>query len=384
MRAFSVHLKSISIAFLITGLLLISCTKKSTENPTPVASVEVSGPGQVVVKELKTSAPKDKVIQGVMRVFEQADAIHREAWWVVGGERRASGKSPFGKVQRALMADQNIKLSNKSFFRCDRYLVKRDILSPTGIPQNVEIFEKCSEKTAAKKIADFSLAKAGELKVTFVAENMEEVLGTGATVLLRLIECQLNYNEQDQLTLFRCKSWAQDRGQNQVVRLDTYEYQKNKSSLLKLQGKVYENLTELRKIDVSIPLEGKIKVTETELYAPEEAPTPTPTPSPTPVATAKPSPTPSGVDPDVLEAQKRRIHERAMHGLPPHETPEEAAARQQQEGGGEQQAPEPEGPPGVLLEYHGEEGDQAQPGLDPQQQNPEQIQQPAPELPRAR
>jgi hypothetical protein len=384
MRAFSVHLKSISIAFLITGLLLISCTKKSTEHPAPGAPAEVSGPGRVVVKESKTSAPKDKVIQGVMRVFEQADAIHREAWWVVGGERRASGKSPFGKVQRALMADQNIKLSNKSFFRCDRYLVKRDIHSPTGIPQNVEIFEKCSEKTAAKKIADFSLAKAGELKVTFVAENMEEVLGMGATVLLRLIECQLNYNEQDQLTLFRCKSWAQDRGQNQVVRLDTYEYQKNKSSLLKLQGKVYENLTELRKIDVSIPLEGKIKVTETELYAPEEAPTPTPTPSPTPVATAKPSPTPSGVDPDVLEAQKRRIHERAMHGLPPHETPEEAATRQQQEGGGEQQAPEPEGPPGVLLEYHGEESDQAQPGLDPQQQNPEQIQQPAPELPRAR
>ncbi len=227
---------------------------------------------------------KDKSLSVFTRYFEQADAIHREAWWVLTAERRPVGKSPFGKIQRALLSSQNIKLSNKSLFRCDRYIVKRDVMGLNGFPQRGEVFEKCSEKLEAKKIAEFSASSESEIQVTFFPENLEEILGLGATVLNKHIQCALKGNEKGQLSSLKCKDWSQDRSKEQMIRLDVYDYEQAGRNLIKLRGKVYENLTDTRKIEADVPLEGKILVTETELYAPTPTPTPTPTPSPSPKA----------------------------------------------------------------------------------------------------
>src|SRR5690606_15226612 len=115
------------------------------------------------------------------KYFEASDAIHREAWWVLTGQRRPATKSPFGKVYRAILSSENHKLSNKSAFRCDRYIFRRDILGAGGFPQKAEIFEKCEEKMAAKKIAEFYAPSKNEIQVTFYPEHLEEILGLGAT-----------------------------------------------------------------------------------------------------------------------------------------------------------------------------------------------------------
>lgn len=360
--------KLVVSGFLILGSFLASCTSK--KNPDPAVSESNPAPKVVKVEE----APKDRILQGIVRVFEQADSVHREAWWVIAGERRPFGKSPFGKVQRALMSSMNLKLANKSAFRCDRYVVKRDVLSAVGYPQKAEVFEKCSDKAAAKKLADWSLDKVGEIKVIFYTDGLEEVLGLGATVMLSRMECRLEYNDADQLTLFNCKDWAQERSQTQMVRLDTYSYQKDKKSLLKLRGKVYENLTELRKIEVDIPLEGKIKVTETELYAPEEPkvepakPTPVAVPGATPgtqgTQAARPGVSPQvggtqrtplqgpgrpAQDPDMMLHRQRAAEE----GWAPGTMPQEDEGYGANEGAeGEEQQEEEQAPavgPGMLI-----------------------------------
>lgn len=273
------------------GLLftLVSCFSKEEKPVSPVVE-PLKPPQKVIVSE--DAANKDKSLDVFVRYFEQADAIHREAWWVLTSERRPVGKSPFGKVQRALLASQNIKLTNKSMFSCDRYLVKRDVLGLKGYPQKAEVFEKCSEKIEAKKIAEYFAPNDKEVQVKFFPENMEELLGLGATVLNKHIQCTLNGNDQGQLQKLKCKDWAQDRTKEQMIRLDVYDYEKTGRNIIKLKGKVYENLTDTRKIEAEVPMEGKIYVTETELYPPE--PTPTPKPSATPKAAVTPVPTPGG------------------------------------------------------------------------------------------
>ena len=272
-----VKLESMRLAaFSLTGLLflsLLACTAredKSTPKSAPV-------PRPVVVK--KDSTPKDEAAALLVKVFSQADGVHREAWWVLSEDRRPISKSPFGKVERAFMTAQNLKLPNKSLFRCDRYVMKRDIKGLGGYPQTAEIFEKCSEKSEAKKIAYVTVKNKSETDVTFYPDHLEEILGTGASFLNRIIECSLKNNDEGTLTSLICKNWAQDRTKEQMIRMDTYEYQKAGSNLIKLRGKVFVNLTETRKIVADVPMEGKILVTETEMYAPEpEKPTPTPTP----------------------------------------------------------------------------------------------------------
>ncbi|MBO9665701.1 MAG: hypothetical protein J7501_02680, partial [Bdellovibrio sp.] len=268
----------IVLPFSIAGLVITTsgCFLKK-EAPPVVTPAPVT-----TVKKVAAVSPKEKSLSSVARLFEQADAIHREAWWVLSSERRPIGKSPFGKVQRALLASTNVKLSNKSLFRCDRYVVNRDVMGVNGYPQKAEIFEKCSDKVAAKRLASFNAPKEGQISVSFYPDGLEEVLGLSATILNKTITCSLQGNDQDQLVKLSCKDWSQERSRDHMIRLDVYDYEKNGQNMIKLRGKVYENLTDIRKIVADVPMTGKIEVTETELYAP------TPTPTVAPKAPAAP------------------------------------------------------------------------------------------------
>jgi len=257
------------VLVLLFPWLILSCFSKTEQAP-----VKKSPARDKSVKSTDVSG-KDDSLQELTRFFEAADSVHREAWWVLSDQRRAVGKTPFGKVQRALVSYQNGKLTNKSAFLCDRYIVRRDVLGLNSYPQQIEISEHCDQKRAARKIARIDVAKKGEVKVVFYPENLQEVLGLGAAILNKPINCTLNGSEQ--LAKLRCESWAQDRSQEQMLRFEVYEYQKEGKNLIKLRGKVYENLSDIRKFEAEVPMSGKITVTETELYAP-------PTPSPVPVA----------------------------------------------------------------------------------------------------
>ncbi|AFY01470.1 hypothetical protein [Bdellovibrio bacteriovorus] len=289
------RLNILFFAALIAALGLSSCFWKKEE--TPVVKEQAA---KVPTPKAEDTSHRDKSLDLLVRYLAEADGIHREAWWVLTAARPPVSKSPFGKVQRALLASQNIKLTNKSMFRCDRYVVKRDILGLLGYPQKGEVFEKCSDKADAKRLASFDVPKEGELNLVFYPENLQEVLGLGAGILNRQIHCSLKGKEK--LESMNCKDWAQDRTKEQMIRLDVYDYQKSGKNLIKLRGKVYENLTDIRKIEADVPMEGKITVTETELYAPEEppvAPAPAPGAAPAPVApkAGGPAPMPSGPAP---------------------------------------------------------------------------------------
>jgi hypothetical protein len=237
---------------------------------------------------------QDLSLMALTRYFGQADLIHKEVWWVLSAEKKPVGKSPFGKVERALISFaneshlSNVKLSNKSLFRCDRYVVTRHHSSPFAFPQTFEIFEKCSNKSIAKKMADVNFTKATELGVIFYPENLEEVLGLGPTILNKKIECQIRVNSAEVISSMLCQNWSQDRSEDvamknmqmngsenvQMVRIETYDYQKNGKDLIRLRGKIFQNLAEIRKIDVLVPQVGKIEVTETELYRAEKVSAP--------------------------------------------------------------------------------------------------------------
>lgn len=356
--------------FFVAVLLLTSCFGKKEETSAPALQKTV----KVLTPKAEEAANKDKSLEWMVRYLAEADGIHREAWWVLTAARPPIGKSPFGKAQRALLSSQNIKLTNKSLFRCDRYLVKRDILGLVGYPQKGDIFEKCSEKSEAKRLASFDVPKEGELNIVFYPDHLQEVLGLGAGILNKQIQCSLRGKEK--LESLNCKDWAQDRTKEQMIRLDVYDYQKSGKNLIKLRGKVYENLTDIRKIEADVPIEGKITVLETELYAPEAPPvvaTPTPAVVPTkpggsrplePVSGGNPNlgmppsrDLPGGVDPDVMLQREQQGQPQGVESVPVEP--------------GADGWPEGEAPP---QEQHHQEGD-----VDPSMIVPEPIPQPIPQ-----
>jgi hypothetical protein len=346
-------------AFSFTGLLLLSllaCTKREDKTAPIITPAQ-----RPVVAVKKDSTPKDEIAALLVKVFAQADGVHRETWWVLSEDRRPISKSPFGKVERAFMTAQNLKLPNKSLFRCDRYTMRRDIKGLLGYPQTAEIFEKCSEKTEAKKIAYVTAKNKNEIDVTFYPDNLEDILGKGASFLNRIVECSLKNNDEGTLTDLNCKNWAQDRTPEQMIRLETYEYQKAGRNLIKLRGKVFVNLTETRKIVADVPMEGKILVTETEMFAPEPE---KPTPAPTPVAVVMEQTVPTAVDPSLVR-QKEMYDRGETDDLPVVEGMMAAP-------------PVPPGAPVGGPAAQGQidpndPGDPAQQGVEPQAQPPEEV-----------
>lgn len=211
---------------------------------------------------------KDEVLEWTQRFFQEADSVHREAWWVLIGSRSPVSKSPFGKVSRALQTAQNMKLANKSMFRCDRYKISRTAVSSKVYPQTIGIFEHCNLKTAAQKIADVTLSAKGQVKVVFYPAELKELLGTASSTLNRPITCQLK--GEDKLKTMTCSEWHQAKTDVLSIKLDTYEFHSGGDPLMILKGKVFEHLADIRKIEAIVPKSGKIAVNEEELYPPQE------------------------------------------------------------------------------------------------------------------
>lgn len=320
------------VLVLLFSSLVMSCFSKTEETPVK------QSPARDKSVQVPSASAKDESLQELTRFFEAADSVHREAWWVLSDQRRAVGKSPFGKVQRALVSYQNGKLTNKSAFLCDRYVVRRDVLGLNSYPQQIEISEQCDLKKTAKKLARIDVAKRGEVKVIFYPENLQEVLGLGAAILNKPINCTLSGAEQ--LSKLRCESWAQDRTQEQMLRFDVYEYQKEGKNLIKLRGKVYENLSDIRKFEADVPMNGKITVTETELYAP-----PTPSPIPAAIQPQTPAVGPSGRG--APAAQKQQTNQVPADHRSRHELPGQMDPSHQAED--ENSVPPARGEPGMEL-----------------------------------
>ena len=295
---------------IVMALTLGACFSKKEKELSPVEEPQiqaVTAPKPAIPKKKEDAESKDKSLAVLTRYFAQADGIHREAWWVLTAEKNPAGKSPFGKVERALLSSENLKLTNKSLFRCDRYQVTRKVSGPSGFPQSAEIFEKCSEKLQGKKIAEFTATSLTDLSMSFFPENLEEILGLGPTVLNKRIDCTIKGSDNGVINSLQCKNWSQDHTKTQMIRLDVYDYEREGKNMIKLRGKVFENLSDKRKIEADVPMTGKITVTETELYGPQPTPTSIPTPVKNAKAGKKGAPDTPTVDPDITKGKASEL-----------------------------------------------------------------------------
>ncbi|MGZ6449217.1 MAG: hypothetical protein ACXWRA_14350 [Pseudobdellovibrionaceae bacterium] len=355
-------------------ILCAGCTRHevvSSAPATPSATPQFLRPK---ISQPETAVKnKDKELQKILHWFEQMDAIFREALWVIRKEKAPQGKSIFGKMQRALLIEMKQKLSNKSLFKCDVYSMTRNKAALGEVPQDAEVMHQCNTKESFIKIGNWSHPKANELNIHFRGGNLEEVLGFATSILSPQISCQLKSNDHDIIENFSCDGLMIDYNpaKNQVLRFNRFEYQRSLNNMLYMKAEVLENLDPVRKIEVEVPLEGKITVTETVLQAPEylakQVPAP-PAPKPSP-SISPPDIAPAPTTPDAISAEDI-YHDRNGQEIDRQETPESRGIRQPKpiQAKTPQEVANPQ-------EGHSESSDQEPP-------DPGQIQQKEPEIPR--
>lgn len=292
------------VSWLLPLFVLSGCFRTAPREAAPPAEA-VSAPFEKSEKKSAKAPARDADLLRVVKLAVQADQVQREAWWVISTERRPAPKSAFGKLSRAALWALDGRLTTKGLFNCESYLFKKDDKTPLG-PWSGTFSEKCG-KGPEKQLAVWRGTGPRSARVEFSPANLGEVLGLGSSIFGKPLSCEISWTENEILSVLSCPNWEQDRGP-QIVRLETYEYRRDEGNLLKLKGKVLENLLPVRKIEASVPLEGKITVVETELNPPEPDPARPPAP-PTPPSGKKsvaapgaaPAPgAPAPVDPDLL------------------------------------------------------------------------------------
>jgi hypothetical protein len=307
---------------LVVIIFCANCTFKKKEAapeslmPTPVLKLTATATPD-------NSKFADRESQKVLHWFEQMDSIFRESLWVIRKERAPQGKSIFGKFQRALLVDLKQKLSNKSLFRCDVYSMTRSIVGLGGVPQNAEVLHQCNTKESFIKIGDWNHAKSDELTMNFRGGNLSEVLGFTTGILSPKISCKLKSSESGLIESFSCDGFMIDYNpaKNQVLRFTQYEYQKNSKNMLFIKAEVLENLDAVKKIEVNIPMEGKITVTETVLQQPEYVAKQVPT-TPTPASSVAPTANPEAISAEDI------YHDRNGKEIDRQESPQSRGVRQ--------------------------------------------------------
>ena len=315
------------IIILAMFIMCAGCTFKKkpaeseAEEPAPAPTVKVGA----TPNAMKMA---DKEAQKILHWFEQMDAIFREALWVVRKEKATQGKSLFGKMHRAMLADMKQKLSNKSLFRCDVYSMTRNISGLGGVPQSAEVMHQCNTKESFIKIGDWNHAKADELTMNFRGGNLSEVLGFTTGVLSPRVSCKLKSTESGIIEVFSCDGLMldYDPAKNQVLRFNQFEYQKNSKNMLFIKAEVLENLDPVKKIEVNIPLEGKITVIETVLQEPEYIAKPVPATPPPAAATVAPQVTPEATI-EAISAEDM-YHDRNGKEIDRQENPQSRGVRQ--------------------------------------------------------
>lgn len=210
---------------------------------------------------------KDERIKHLISHMKEADAIHREAWWVVSAERKKTGRSFFGKIQKALESDLGEKSSEK-VFNCNQYSIRKESSHPSGYPLIVYIYETCN-KAENFMMAQIQAKTESQIQLSFYPQNASEVVGLAASILNKTVVCDFVIDTGFKISTFQCKNIAQDRNSAQMVQFEVYKFNKVQKSLITLKGEIFENLSPVRKIQAEVPLEGKIEVLETQVEIPD-------------------------------------------------------------------------------------------------------------------
>ncbi len=195
------------------------------------------------------------------KIFRQADAVAREMWWVAANDRKPIHQSPFGRIYRALMKEIGKPLPKGLSFKCDSYKVTN--LANVERPLKLEIYEACNLKNNLL-IATWTLDLENNLQVDFYPTNLANDLGLISALVNKKIHCDLRFIGS-QLKTMKCQNWAQDRSKTQVIELSTFNYTADKEEILEIKGVVLEDLNPKSKIEVKVPMAGKIIVIEKEI-----------------------------------------------------------------------------------------------------------------------
>lgn len=220
-------------------------------------------PPAKVVSADKIRAQKEKTLfsKELKESLHFAASLERESLRLIAKNNSFDAPTLFSVLSYAFEVASGTKKSAPRSIDCGRFQIEKGDIGQLNI---LKICERPYVIVATVQ----SKQEDAEIKVNFTTKEWASVVGLSVTLTNPNISCQLSLKEK-KLNSMICENWAYFLSSNDAsateVRLKTMSFHRDQPLQLKLAGGFYHDLVERKKIDITVPLEGKIKLIEKEI-----------------------------------------------------------------------------------------------------------------------
>ncbi|MCC2679740.1 MAG: hypothetical protein K0R29_2316 [Pseudobdellovibrio sp.] len=245
-------------------LIFVAACHKSSDKPqenAPVAE-NVAETKVVPPKPVETKPKISKVLRE--SVYFSA-SLEREALKLLLKDNSFQKNTLFSVLSYILETQSGVRKSTPLGLDCGKFQLQ--------FVKDQIFVEKACQKPFREVVRINILSADKDFEFLFKAGEWGRVLGLSAALTGSDIKCRVSIVEQ-KLNLLNCENWffqvSEDQMSSTVIKTTEFIFQRKAEKQFVIKGGFYKELILNKKIDIVVPLEGKIKIIEKEIKVIDE------------------------------------------------------------------------------------------------------------------
>lgn len=251
--------KSLFFSILCFGLL--GCTQK-----TEPSTAQVDSAAQNIKQDAKLANPKlEDFSKSLRESIYFSGSLEREALKLIFKDSSLQKLSLFGVLSYIVEIHTGAKKTTPRGLDCGKFEVRRDA-------SQILILKTCLKP--AIEIAKIKVMAADSLyNVEFYIKEWANVVGLAVSLTGQDVSCQIKIKDK-KLVRLNCDNWSYQIGDDMtsatVLKTKVFLFERSAAKQFVIKGGFHKELIENKKIDIVVPLEGKIKIIEKEIKVIDE------------------------------------------------------------------------------------------------------------------
>lgn len=242
--------------------LITSCTKKSEE----LGQQDNKALPQVQAQaDLKPSAKPQEFSKTFREAIYFSNSLEREALKLILKDSSLQKITLFSVLSYIFETNSGIKKSTPSGLDCGKFEIRR-------IQNDIRIFKSCV-KPSVEIVQIHEIQRDKEYQFDFLIKEWAKVVGPSVSLTGSDVKCLISIKDK-KLQRLNCENWSyqteEDQFSSTVVKIKEFNFQRDANNQFTIKGGFFKELSENKKINISVPLAGKIKIIEKEIEVIDE------------------------------------------------------------------------------------------------------------------
>ncbi len=252
---------------LLLILFVAACHKRkeAKQDSQPVESSNESVAVNEAKKVENLNIQKPKISKTLREAIYFAGSLEREALKLILKDSSFQSNTLFTVLSYVVETYSGSKKSTPFGLDCGKFELKFE--------KDLVRIAKACQRPAVDVAYINTLSENRDYQISFNINHWGRVLGMSAVLTGSDVKCRIGIVEQ-KLSSFTCENWifqiSEDQLSSTVVKTTDFIFQRKASKQFVIKGGFYKELVQNRKIDIVVPIEGKIKIIEQEIKVIDE------------------------------------------------------------------------------------------------------------------